>query len=137
MPKATISRAGTFLAEAGLAQIKTDRTDKRRRRLYLTKEGQQRLEEIELDISKLVMLSVGAEDADSSRLWHFAKHVWKLNCLLPESRLTNPDTYFSSQIPLTGRVDPNGREGNLRIVIGLRPSALPEQFSVLKSSGLD
>jgi DNA-binding MarR family transcriptional regulator len=107
MPKEEISRAGEFLVKSGLAKVKKDPRDKRRRLLRLTKRGKQRLGKMQLSIAKQVLEQVGASFAKSKRLIYFTVFLWNVNRFLPDSRVANPDTYYPSPIPSSAEIEPD------------------------------
>jgi DNA-binding MarR family transcriptional regulator len=95
--KVFVSRAALFLEEAKLAKVKPDPKDKRRRHLYLTKQGVTRLNYIEsiiaTNIARAVEITHPAPKEGPTPLQEFVKHFWVMNNFLPVTLVANPKTH--------------------------------------------
>lgn len=117
LSKVNISRAGRLLEQLGLAKVKPDPKDKRRRHLFLTKDGMQHFQEIESKLAQHVMQLIEAHENDSLRLLTFAIHLVYVNSLLPVTRVTNERTHLPSNISSKDRVNPGSKDAEIEIVL--------------------
>jgi DNA-binding MarR family transcriptional regulator len=102
MPKDAVSRAGIFLQKRGLATVKTDPNDKRRRHLYLTKAGKKMHLDVEAGMAKIMLSQIGIwpykeVPSDSKRFCAFLAHLWHVNRFLPDGRVAS-DTWIPATI---------------------------------------
>ena len=98
MPKEEISRAGGFLVTSGLANVRKDPRDGRRRHLFLTERGERKLKHIQVTFEKRVQEKLKATSHESKRLYKFTMFLWNANRFLPYSWVANPDTFFEATI---------------------------------------
>lgn len=76
LPLYAISRAAKRLDDRGLAKVRSDRADKRRRWLRITKLGAEYIWRIELEIARHAARHAGVTSNDSKRYYNFTIHVW-------------------------------------------------------------
>ena len=110
LPPYAISRAAKRLEERGLARLRLDRADKRRRWLRITKSGADCIGQIEKDIARHVLRYIRALSEDSKRYYNFTLHVWNATRFFSPSQVATPAVYFPSDIKSSDKIGPEQRQ---------------------------
>lgn len=100
----TISRAAKRLQDRGLAKLRSDPADRRRRWLRITKSGCECMSRIELAIAREALWHAGVISHDSKRYYNFTVHLWNTTRFFSPSQVTVPGVYFPSEIQRSEKI---------------------------------